>query len=97
MLAHSPSAHAWLHAIACETGLPHSHGDSAHEFDAQNPLAPNHVCAITAFAQGAETPAAAPVLIAPLSVFVVALKPKSEIRLTRTEHLLPPGRGPPFA
>jgi hypothetical protein len=91
LLAHSPSAHAWLHTTACETGLPHSHDAAPDVPDA------DHVCAITAFAQGADTPAPAILVAAPLSVSAVAPLPESETRPSRTEHLLPPGRAPPAA
>lgn len=95
LLAHAPAAHAWLHKTACEAGLPHSHNDSANESAAADPLAADHVCAITAFAQGTDAPAAAPLVIAPLSVPVIAPLPETETLLSRTEHLLPPGRAPP--
>ncbi len=92
LLAHFPSVHAWLHQTACETGLPHSHDESPAD-----PLAHDHICAITAFAQGADTPAPAIFVAAPLSVSVVTAKPETENRIGRTEHLLPSGRAPPAA
>lgn len=101
LLAHAPAAHAWLHKTACEAGLPHSHDDSAQHPSSDNapadPLAHDHVCAITAFAQGAAPLAPAILVAAPLSVSVVAPLPETEISLSRTEHLLPPGRAPPAA
>jgi hypothetical protein len=105
LLAHSPAAHAWLHTTACEAGLPHSHHDdsagtrpsSDKPAPSADPLAHDHVCAITAFAQGAESPAPAILVAAPLSVSVVAPLPESETRPARTDHLRPPGRAPPAA
>lgn len=96
LLTHSPDAHTWLHKTACKAGLPHSHDHSSDE-SAADPLAAEHFCAITAFAQGADSPVAAPLVAAPLSVSVVAPLPESETRLSRTEHLRPPGRAPPAA
>ena len=96
LLAQSPTAHAWLHSAdsACATGMPHSHPDSS---DRSGALAGDHACAITAFAQGAHAFTPAIIVAAPLSVSVVAPQPETEIRLSRSEHLLPPGRAPPAA
>jgi len=96
LLAHSPTAHAWLHSAdsVCKSDAPHSHPDSS---DRANALAANHACAITAFDQGAHAFTPAIIVAAPLPVSVVAPQPGTEIRLSRIEHLLPPGRAPPDA
>lgn len=102
LLAYSPAAHAWLHKTACGTSIPHTHAES----DADGTTAPaanvasvssDHFCAITAFAQGADTPAQGPLVAAPVPVSIVAPKTQTEIRLGRIEHLLPSGRAPPVA
>jgi hypothetical protein len=99
LLAHWPSAHAWIHAIACETGLPHSHHDSAKkpssESNASDPFSHDHICAITVFAQGVDGSAPAIFVAVPLSVSVVEPLPETKTGPRRIAHLLPPGRAPP--
>lgn len=99
LLAHSPAAHAWLHSTGSACEHPRD-ADHAHRDDAapgSDAASAEHHCAVTAFAQGADSPAPASLVVAPLSVSAVALLPESEIRLARTEHLRPPGRAPPAA
>jgi hypothetical protein len=91
LLAHSPAAHAWLHEATCDaTTAHHDHADSAPA-----PETDDHFCAVTAFAQGADSPAPAPLVVAPLAISVAAPLPGAKICPPRTEHLLPSGRAPP--
>jgi hypothetical protein len=102
LLAHAPSFHAWLHAT--ESGCAHVHADdlsSEHTPDHGHPPAgasiPSdpHFCAITAFAQGADNPTPAPLVIGPV-LCVSTLRTHADAPgFVSPAHRLPASQAPP--
>lgn len=97
LLAQSPAAHAWLHSAeaACESDSATDHSQGASHTGAKNVANPDHACAVTIFAQGADH-VAPTISIAPFSaLFSHRLAPETAQRFARLDHLLPPGQAPP--
>ncbi|MCX6936730.1 MAG: hypothetical protein NTU80_02345 [Verrucomicrobia bacterium] len=99
LLAHLPAAHARLHASGHTCTPCESQPAAPSDSDAKSELpidTADHICAITLFTQGTDTPPPALLLAPP--------QPHPVARLHLTDHsprlrpaarLLPPGRAPP--